>query len=1091
MGIFAQNVGGGGGNGAVGLNGSVSTGGGKTLTIALGASGGSGGEGGTVVIDNSGAITTGLVDTFVDTSISQAYGLFGQSVGGGGGAGMLTGSVVYGKTSESGTNHGIAMALGGTAGGGSGGGVKLLNAGAVTTNNHSSHAMFAQSVGGGGGVASDLGGISTADSSDQWEVAVDVGGSGAGAGNGGAVTLDNTAVLETWGDGAYGAFAQSIGGGGGSAANGAGLSSFATKNANLAINVGGKDGTSGNGGNVAVSSNSVTTNGIGSIALLAQSVGAGGGEGGSGAGGVSGTVTLGGSGSSSGNGGTVIVTTSNSSIQTTSTDSGSVTGSHGIVAQSIGGGGGYAGTILMGASSYFGSGLDMGNGTATKGDGGDVTLELNGGGSTLGGSSVAVLAQSVGGGGGVRGFPGGAAFIGSGGGSGVAGIVSVSYSPGSGGGSIRTSGVGSHGIFAQSAGGAGTTQVSSVKTSVNAMGDILVAGAGAHGIYAQSSGNGMGAIDVTVATGATVQGGAEATVSGAEDGAGVFIKEGSASTLSNSGTISSVNGTGGIAVNATATKLTIVNHGTIVGQICKGGSCNPGEDAPGSSPTTIETRNERDGLLVMGSRHESDRLINAGTVDIGGAGIFATALHRGDFRHSASGRLAMDLDAENNIADRLDVEGEAELAGSLAVRMGATGSAQATQRVTVLTSHGDLSAESINNFNVASSAVVDYELLYPVAGQVDLEYRVDYSNRRVQDASNDNQQQASEYLERLFVEAPLGGALASLVDINDMTAYLSALDSLGGQAYADNLLSSLYSSLAFGDALLSCAQRDGDYRVIREGQCGWLRAEGRVLERDDTDDSVGFDSSSMQIAGGGQAALDNDWHLGGALSYEQRNLDQNQGLGDSNGYQLQLGAVAKKQMGATMLSGSLSFGYADFDVKRNVYGGGQAKADQTLWTSSVQFRAAYLFDRDSWYLKPMVDLGVDYLSSGKLSEEQAAALNLSVKASDDTYVYIQPALELGAESELKNGILLRPNVRVGVTRFLTNSDPSVEMSFTSSSSEIAGFDSASELDRSYLDVNLGLDLLTNKGWVLSVDGSGQFSENLKSYGGSVKLAIPF
>jgi hypothetical protein len=83
------------------------------VSIALGQTGGSGGNGGAVAVTNSGQITTG--SSSEARLVSQQYGIFAQSVGGGGGMGTMTGSLLFGSSQRPNDVHGIAMTLGGTA----------------------------------------------------------------------------------------------------------------------------------------------------------------------------------------------------------------------------------------------------------------------------------------------------------------------------------------------------------------------------------------------------------------------------------------------------------------------------------------------------------------------------------------------------------------------------------------------------------------------------------------------------------------------------------------------------------------------------------------------------------------------------------------------------------------------------------------------------------------------------------------------------------------------------------------------------------------------------------------------------------------
>ena len=183
VGIFAQSVGGGGGDGGFAGAGA----------IAVGGSGALGGKGGTVFVNNFGTIITGG---------DSANTIFAQSVGGGGGNG---GSSIAG-----------IAAIGGNGGTGNDGGiVSVINDGWLATYGSNSTAIFAQSVGGGGG----NGGSATALNLIPLPISFGfaLGGDGASGGNGGRVTVENTLTgsILTEGSNSHAIMAQSVGGSGG------------------------------------------------------------------------------------------------------------------------------------------------------------------------------------------------------------------------------------------------------------------------------------------------------------------------------------------------------------------------------------------------------------------------------------------------------------------------------------------------------------------------------------------------------------------------------------------------------------------------------------------------------------------------------------------------------------------------------------------------------------------------------------------------------------------------------------------------------------------------------------------------------------
>ena len=250
------------------------------------------------------------------------------------------------------------------------------NAGSITTSGDLAYAIYAQSIGGGGGGGGDVVAASLSVPS------IALGGRGGAAGDGGNVVVDNMGAITTHGSVALGIFAQSVGGGGG---NGGSTGSYSAVSPG-AFAVGGDGGSSGNGGNVTVTNGfngAITTTGVGSTAIFAQSVGGGGGNGGGAMAvsvGASISLSLGGRGASGGNGGNVSVA-NNGAITTSGINSVA------IFAQSVGGGGGTAGSSL---SAAIGAVVPIGGTSGVVGRGGDVTVVNNGSIHMTGAGSVAL-----------------------------------------------------------------------------------------------------------------------------------------------------------------------------------------------------------------------------------------------------------------------------------------------------------------------------------------------------------------------------------------------------------------------------------------------------------------------------------------------------------------------------------------------------------------------------------------------------------------------------------------------------------------------------------------------------------------------------
>ncbi len=633
------------------------------LSFGLGGSGGIAGNGGQVTVDNHGSITN---------YGANSIGIFAQSVGGGGGAGGA--SQIANAANGASTNLSLSINLGGGLGGkggagGSGDTVRVTNEGSITTYGDAGYGIVAQSIGGGGG----NGGASAATTASAGDKSINltatIGGGGGAAGDGGAVTVDNQGQINTWGNGAYGILAQSVGGGGGNGgtakietqeANTNSASSSASEGSdtnaptwsiNLGVGVGGGGGSGGNGGAVSVNNaGNITTRGANALGIFAQSVGGGGGSGGMSSVDNGGSdaniaiklgVSLGGSGPNGGFGSTVTVANTGTII--TYGDS-----SHAIMAQSVGGGGGLGGdsatTSTAGTNTQrsVNLSLSLGGSGSLGGNAGAVNVYQTGQIYTVGANAYGILAQSVGGGGGAGGTsvstPGGTGNLlqlaigigGKGGPGGYAGAVNVVSS-----GGITTYGDGSYAIIAQSIGGGGGVGADTVTAAgsgstldltagiggaggngnyggavtVTNTGDIYTYGNNALGILAQSIGGGGGRGGSATAQSNLTGDGNTLDLNVSVGGNGAGASDGGAVTVDNNGNI---------------VTFGVASHG-IMAQSIGGGGGDGGYGGAGASASGLS---DTDLQIVVGGKGGSSgngsgvTVQNSGYIVTFGAGAF-------------------------------------------------------------------------------------------------------------------------------------------------------------------------------------------------------------------------------------------------------------------------------------------------------------------------------------------------------------------------------------------------------------------------------------------------------------------------------------
>lgn len=418
--LLAQSVGGGGGSGgSAHANGSSKI----NLKYTLGGDGNQGGAGGNVTVGNTGRI---------DTKGELSSGIFAQSVGGGGGLGG-------GSANADSISVSANATLGGNSGRSSPGGVVTVNqGGTIVTQGKQSHGVFAQSVGGGGGAfyvnqaapltperfAGDVtDDVRTAEAEALKELqklfsalgapnggsvrfdthatilptpSVDLkfGGRGGEGGAGGAVNVFHDKAIETYGNVAFGIFAQSIGGGGGAGGN-----TGNTGYGKVSVGMGGLGGKASDGGAVGVTLGNgatILTHGEGAAGIMAQSIGGGGGYAGSwdaallaGSRADSEVYLFSALDGGSGDGGSLTVAMrpdATASIRTRGERA------HGIVAQSLGGGGG----LVADAHGLLLPPVETGGSARVnaKGQGGTITLTTAGSIVAEGKDAHGIFAQS-------------------------------------------------------------------------------------------------------------------------------------------------------------------------------------------------------------------------------------------------------------------------------------------------------------------------------------------------------------------------------------------------------------------------------------------------------------------------------------------------------------------------------------------------------------------------------------------------------------------------------------------------------------------------------------------------------------------------
>jgi len=1147
-GIVAQAIGGGGG--AAGGGSAAASGDTFQANISIGGSGGSGADGGMVTVTNLGTIVTGSIYTNEsDLSVvmgGDSFGIFAQSIGGGGGAGGTSDAAanidIVGQVEDAlnqpGSMYSADISVGGSGGaGGDGGVVQVTNEGSIQTLGQRAHGIFAQSIGGGGGYAgsatstSNLA-IGTLENPGTFSADVSISGNGGDGGTGGTVDISNSGSILTAGYGAHAIFAQSVGGGGGYGAEGT-VGNIATIGLALDLNSGSK-GSSGEGGAISVTdSGTLWTAGDDAYAILAQSVGGGGG---SASLGCTNSVQVGPTGNSQS------LCLGNSQIGNTVSDSvwtdtseftaklgvATADGSYGgnvtisktggaiittgarasaIVAQSIGGGGGLFAASAANISEIEllvgGGGEDMSGGTI------DVTLDTGASISTYGDGAFGVLAQSIAGGGGFAGdssltltttdvnnaSAANANFNG--------GIVEVTTSA-----DIATSGSNAHGLFLQSLAvissgviGVGDTLVAGSDLSdtqstggiagaiiVNQTGGSIVAsGEGSAAIFAQTSGNATQQNPITISLSGTVQGGSGASaagiwVSGGLSGGGTSQTNGVAAnsiTINAGGSLSTADGIDGMAILAEESITNVVNAGTLTGSV------NLGSQSYDSSLVVGTITNS--GLFNSGSEVTAASLGNSGTLAVGGAGTILTTTLSGSYTQSSTGMLAVDIDAiASPTVDLLAVTGSASFDGTIQP----TASALLPGSYTVA-----------NSDSLTSTATVPSSYLFTWdvdATTTSLAISPDADLTTSGAGLTTNQQALANYLQAAWDAggssglAPLFGTLSQ---VQDASTYTSDLNSLLANVPTPAVNQVMASAGAL-DSAFSCpvfSSKEGIGTLLVESDCQWSSVTGGAANFDGGSDSAGYELNDLSFRVGAQVEVAPDWYVGSTAAYTRTWTDFTDGSATGSGQRGDAGLSLKHTIGPWYLAGGFNIGYGAYEYDRVITTTGtayNASSSPDVLTVAGRLRAAYEFAFPNWYLRPHVDLDMIYVDTLGYSESSLSPLAYKVAGRSDMLFGLSTMLEMGGRVDLSSGWTLRPYASAGVS--LLSQDSWVTTASLQGAPEgIGSFDIVSNLPDTLLRLDLGLQLFQERGLEMRAVYGLATGDDYLSNSGSLRLAHRF
>lgn len=585
----------------------------------------------------------------------------------------------------------------------------------------------------------------------------------------------------------------------------------------------------------------------------------------------------------------------------------------------------------------------------------------------------------------------------------------------------------------------------------------------------------------------------QGTINGA-DGAGMFLSDSSdGDRFDNYGLI-----TGAIAPGQGDD--VIVNMGTIEGTFWDiGGNdtfLNTGIFRGAiSDPDGMTVGNAEGGLFevlyTLGLDLGGGTMTNAGTFSSGGSDNIFTTNVNGSFVQDASGTMLVDVDGATGTADRLDIVGDATLAGSVGVNF-VTPTAPQQEFLIAQTIGGDLVDAGLTlGTQVQLSPLVTLGLDFRSDKDLYLTSVVDFTP---DDANlNPNQEEIAGEIDDLFGDDPdaLGDLNDGLFDLDNLDDYADALNQLVPEIYLNTQQTSLLAAQNFSSELGGCSGRDGSMLADGKG-CAKLVMGGDLFERDASFEQIGFEDGTLKLQAAYFTQLSETLTLGVGLGYDDT-LVKNDVLSKAQGHRFEGGASLTYRSDGFALGGTVSAGFTNYDVTRRIFFGdfaSQSEGNQHVRTLTGELAASYTADLGNLYIKPAATLVATHLRSSALVETGGTDTDYAIDRKAEWHLAARPSIEIGGDIAHDTGLRIQPYVRGGAT-VLFDEDFALTGRFANAGDLGDGFATTTELDRTTIDLDAGFRFVIGKNSALNAEYVGRFSDEQRNHGFRVRASFAF
>lgn len=559
------------------------------------------------------------------------------------------------------------------------------------------------------------------------------------------------------------------------------------------------------------------------------------------------------------------------------------------------------------------------------------------------------------------------------------------------------------------------------------------------------------------------------------------------------------------AENTQIARSVIYNRGTIAGRIyaegCRTAEIqNTGLFIPAGTTELVKEASCVDRNSETAPAKSNGRFLNGGTVSPWGEGVIGTGKLKADFVQTAAGRLAIDVDWSRETSDLVDIEGTADVAGTIDVNHFSLPflSSDDPVRTGILRSTGRLSYRGQPS-NIVDTIIVDYGLeettrtsqarpthSLELTAALDLEPDELNLNQTNVLGAVAKSRGSSEDLLSVFIK---------YLGETDAEAFRNSLDRFGNEIAVAVAQSGLVAS---ADAIMSgrrCSAASNANSTEAGGSgmslCAWAARGRGSLNSPANQSQIGFDGTSNGKSAGASIGWSGfPLQLDFSVS-EDRHAAAMPNIANASGRTVRRSAGISIASGIARLSVAKAKGRGDHELTRYLPAEAGTDAESSAMFGSrdeATFAAAALdIPLGPWRISPSVGKGSAVYSRNPYKESGAGDYSLAVGRELQKSGFSVFSVDISRAFQFGGGAALSPRVAVSQMR-MDELSSSAESEFGGG---LASFSAHRTMPGSTRGVHFGAEFASGSGNLLVRAGFSRYKSARSHSRKSASLEIGY